>query len=560
MNKILTFLIIAMLVLSAVPFVAAENPVPVSASLRPALHVEGEDNDTDDDSDEEIYSNGDGSISLRDELRYHDVDDDDYEDYNERVRELLSDHASSESPKFQVWRVEKVLSSNPNVPDIHRFSENATRIFLRLTRAEQKRVLELTQEQAENKLGEYYLKAVEKALMYRSRTIPVSVMTEARERLQESQEEYDDTKDELDEVKQKFEQAKLGRDDDLATEHAKQYMLKTADLVISALKRIQHSFEGNDDLSEEDVNSVLLEINETIQEMEDAKSEVDAAQTKQDVLDAGKVILQTWRRSRIMIQKHAALLINSKLGDTIQRIEDLESKLDCTLQNMEEQGIDISDIEERVTYFSEEVYIAKEKHRQAMDLLDQAEEDDSLIEDARALIEESKAHIENAHEILKQIVRDIKAAGGEIIECDEPELEEYETYVVEEDDDDDEEEETEEEDEEVECETDEDCGPLKICPNGESTYYEYGCNDGVCDALTSGDGPCFEQEPIELEDLCEDNGGVWLEDYSECEYLSQELCEANGGTFNKCASACRHSYDPETICTHQCVLVCEFSA
>lgn len=60
-----------------------------------------------------------------------------------------------------------------------------------------------------------------------------------------------------------------------------------------------------------------------------------------------------------------------------------------------------------------------------------------------------------------------------------------------------------------------------------------------------------------IAELCVEKGGEWLEDYRECEGISEQACTELGGTFNECASACRH--DPEAeFCTLQCVAVCEF--
>ena len=53
-------------------------------------------------------------------------------------------------------------------------------------------------------------------------------------------------------------------------------------------------------------------------------------------------------------------------------------------------------------------------------------------------------------------------------------------------------------------------------------------------------------------------GGRWLQEYNECEYLPRQQCENLGGEFNECASACRH--DPEAMmCILMCVQVCQFS-
>ena len=59
------------------------------------------------------------------------------------------------------------------------------------------------------------------------------------------------------------------------------------------------------------------------------------------------------------------------------------------------------------------------------------------------------------------------------------------------------------------------------------------------------------------ETMCLGNEGTWINEYSECEYISENLCTENGGQYFECESACRHDIE-ETACTKQCVAVCEF--
>jgi hypothetical protein len=59
------------------------------------------------------------------------------------------------------------------------------------------------------------------------------------------------------------------------------------------------------------------------------------------------------------------------------------------------------------------------------------------------------------------------------------------------------------------------------------------------------------------QERCELLGGKYLDEFDECEGISQEQCAELGGVFNECASACRH--DPNArFCTMQCVQVCSF--
>ena len=55
---------------------------------------------------------------------------------------------------------------------------------------------------------------------------------------------------------------------------------------------------------------------------------------------------------------------------------------------------------------------------------------------------------------------------------------------------------------------------------------------------------------------CEGFDGEWLQNFDECEGISEEQCSTMGGVFEECASACRNMPDAH-MCTKQCVLVCK---
>ncbi len=56
---------------------------------------------------------------------------------------------------------------------------------------------------------------------------------------------------------------------------------------------------------------------------------------------------------------------------------------------------------------------------------------------------------------------------------------------------------------------------------------------------------------------CTESGGIYDLSYDECLGVDGAMCSSIGGTWNECASACRNN--PEaTICTMQCVQICEF--
>ena len=66
------------------------------------------------------------------------------------------------------------------------------------------------------------------------------------------------------------------------------------------------------------------------------------------------------------------------------------------------------------------------------------------------------------------------------------------------------------------------------------------------------------EEKSDISTLCQNAGGKWLENTMECENVDQNFCRENNGNYNDCASACRHSTDPEVVCTTECIRICTF--
>ncbi|MFC2162672.1 Kazal-type serine protease inhibitor domain-containing protein [Candidatus Altiarchaeota archaeon] len=95
-----------------------------------------------------------------------------------------------------------------------------------------------------------------------------------------------------------------------------------------------------------------------------------------------------------------------------------------------------------------------------------------------------------------------------------------------------------------------------VCGSDGKTYSNgcMACSEGIDSWV---DGECKTEKADDLQGLCNDLGGKWLEAPKECEGISKDDCEANGGSHNECASACRNDPNAE-ICTLQCVLVCSF--
>jgi hypothetical protein len=99
------------------------------------------------------------------------------------------------------------------------------------------------------------------------------------------------------------------------------------------------------------------------------------------------------------------------------------------------------------------------------------------------------------------------------------------------------------------------CGEIKQVENDTQAVVNIGPGDAQ--VVESGaPGESIEQI-VNIPAACESLNGTWINEFEECEYISQEECTYLYGTFDECASACRHDLEAQA-CTLQCVPVCKF--
>ena len=83
---------------------------------------------------------------------------------------------------------------------------------------------------------------------------------------------------------------------------------------------------------------------------------------------------------------------------------------------MEEQGIEVEGIEEKVDKFSNKIEEAEVLHDHSTEMFVEAKEsaNPGLVKQAKELAQKSHKALKEAHRILMSIIKDIKAAGGSL--------------------------------------------------------------------------------------------------------------------------------------------------
>jgi len=370
------------------------------------------------------------------------------------AKRLVNINSGQIAAKTEEWRVKTTQRITSKIESAEQFmkglSEEQNNIFLRLSRAQQKGILAMDNESAFQAMEKFSLKLVNKSLMFKKRVIAQEKLKIAENNYMKAKQNYLMAMNSYKEAKGLLLQEKkmLKQCTDSETEeciqlreraenHSREMIVNSANMMIEHLNKIKEKVNSSEEMDEERAEEIVSEINGYISELENAIAQAEAAETKAEIKEIAKTVSKLWIRIRNRERLHAASVVNAREWGIIKRSEHLEERLDSTLADMEEQGINVAGIDEKVNEFSEKIEQAKSKYEQAQDLMDTAylEEDKEnlkrIVDEAKQLIDEAHELLKEANKLLVEIVRDIKAAGGEITPETEDDEDDYE--VVEED-------------------------------------------------------------------------------------------------------------------------------
>ncbi|MBL7054232.1 phage tail tape measure protein [Candidatus Woesearchaeota archaeon] len=284
-----------------------------------------------------------------------------------------------------------------------------------LDRARLNKFSQLSINSLNKELQKLEIKKINPSALFRKRILTEQKIRTAAERFQVAEQNLLSLKKDLDAEIKLLKKAKGSKDELGVKEHSKKYLLTAADAIINHLEKIKSRVQQSQNIDEEEALELIKDINKKIQELEDLKSSAEDIETKDGIKSIAKDINAAWKRTRISSEFYVRLLVNKKIQETIKRSEQLEKKLDSILAEIEEKAFEVKNIEEILTIFSEKIDEAREKLKesQGKSIKSRAtgiEADiQQLIIESKSSSQESEILLKEAHNILTEIVKGIKA-------------------------------------------------------------------------------------------------------------------------------------------------------
>jgi hypothetical protein len=310
---------------------------------------------------------------------------------------------------------QRLAKQTTNVHIISEIPIVSTEILLYLPRAEQQEILNMSPEDARAALSRYRLVNLSKDELYSQRQISAEEIDQAAARRAaiNTNGTHISLFARITSLISRLRVSFSSPGQSKAVESQRQSLTSSLDIHMAMLENLKYNAQINDDLTEKEAQSIISSADTKISELQQMKQAVSQASSQED-LDMAKVQIQSLIKNIIPEAKSQSVrLMQTRLTEVVLRDEEMQRKLECSLDAMKSDGIQTAEIDEKLGELSAKVMFAKDDLRNAK--LYSHEANYSLAE-YKTISAQSK--LEECYITLKDIVKDIKASNGTIVGCE----------------------------------------------------------------------------------------------------------------------------------------------
>jgi len=357
-------------------------------------------------------------------------------------REYISEKLEDRIPEEKLKRFEYITAHNPSALGtkakefIKNLPDDKAEIFLNLPLKEQKKALENRLD-----LAKLRIKKVTKDDFYRKRVLVQKTVRRWEEQFNNAKERFQKAKQAHAEKTRRWNEAKKNLKDacedpesdtckeaeEQAISDAKEFLINNVNLIIDHLDQIKSKVLASDKIDEDRAQEITDDIDNKISALNDTLTDIDNAQTKEEVKDTAKEVNNIWKKSMFKFQAYAAHVLNSRVSFIIKKSERLEDRLYCLSDQIEGNTTDLSDnIEEfssKIASTKEDYEKAKELYNEIRELRTEDEKDREAIEEkTKEMVELTKSaneKLKSANKQLVEIFKELRTENVDMSQCRE---------------------------------------------------------------------------------------------------------------------------------------------
>jgi hypothetical protein len=279
-----------------------------------------------------------------------------------------------------------------------------SKVLLYLPRAEQGRIIMMDQNKAKESLAGYRLA---NQTGYSKRVISTDIIQDTTAKAVASKAKYESLVEEVSSQKSTM------RNEGVALENSRRYLLANADLIINSLERIKFNIQINNDLTDIEAEDMTADIEAAVDRMKEVRAQITGAEDRTELASAIQAMQEAWDTTAPQIKDKSLSLMQARLWNVVESDGVQEQKVECSLNALEKNGKNVTLLDRKMDTFSIKVMKAKDGLMAAKKSISQSNSSTSAVDLTRSADQDLK----DAQSMVKEIVKEIKSMGGDIIDC-----------------------------------------------------------------------------------------------------------------------------------------------
>lgn len=229
-----------------------------------------------------------------------------------------------------------------------------------------------------------------------------------REELHLQKNEYREAKEDFIQVRNQIQAGKLNPGSEEAVNATKLYLNSSISYMIAHLKNVETNIQySNGNGTEEKI----VAINESIKLLEAEQAEVANASNQKELLVSVRSVREIWTNAQKTSLTGAGQIVSQRIGEFLDKSENLSEELDIEIQRLNETGVDTADLQTRLTSYNLYLKAAQEKKSAADSIYEDENAAPEDLEVANNYLREALNNVNKANQILKVIFDELKEYG-----------------------------------------------------------------------------------------------------------------------------------------------------
>ena len=226
-----------------------------------------------------------------------------------------------------------------------------------------------------------------------------------REQLQICKSDYQDAKGDFLRIRDRIRTEQFG---DPERETTRLYLNASVCYMIAQLENVQYNL-NNSNGSGKDAR--ISGIENRIIQLKAEQENIENAEEIEDFAIVSKSVNGTWNNARKDAAFGAGQAVSERLDKSLDKSEALSDRLDDRVQQLNENGVDTTELEDKLILYNELTGYAREKHTEGNVIYQNEKATGEDLENANDLLRDSLDNVNEANQVLKDIFNELKQYG-----------------------------------------------------------------------------------------------------------------------------------------------------